>query len=456
MSGLDVKNGIGFSGGSLVVGGASPGEFSQLQEEVEGKASQSQVDDIDSRVPSAESGYVYTPISVFGGDMLIWHDGTGIDLEPSQLLIDKISDSVSPPTSEYADRVYAPERKFWTQTRLGSNKSSRNDQILYYAVIGDSWSDVSSYYLQDLRLQFNSAGYDFGPSGYIDISKDNNGWAGVTNTRTGTWTVNNTNSPLPSLTTSTATSEATFNIVASVAHSVFRIVHLPTSGVIEYGFNGTSWQSVTLSNTSGYTDLTPTTASATLYVRWVSGTVSIGGVDLRRAGKGITWHKLARSGSDSAKWTTGAAHTQGTNRAEWVRGFSALNVDVAFVMLGTNDATAGITPSQYAANLTELVSRIREAKPGTPNVLPGPDIIFCPSPDCYRPSPIDMKPYLEAAIGIADTLGATVFNLTGVIDPQMRGLWDTNAEGTTLGLHPVRSLSGMTLAKTLFDMNSSI
>lgn len=333
-------------------------------------------------------------------------------------------------------------RKF-TLKSAGIN-SARNEQ-LNLAVLGDSWIQVASYWLADLTRLLRRENYTLAASGFVAATHSADNWLGATTATTGTWTINDTTAAAPALALATATSAAEWQVTLSQTHTAFRLIYEATGGVAEYSTNGGStWTSTTLSGTGiSFIDIAAPGATA-FWLRRVSGTVTIAGVDCRSTRKGVIIHKLGKSGSDTARWAT-------QTPAEMVKSFAALTIDTALIFLGTNDATVGRSAADFATNMNTIAARIRTAHPSD-GVEPGPDIVFSPSPECYRPTPIDMGPYFNAVAANAVAQDAVVLDLQGIFgDPATRKGWfDTDAGGTVNGLHPVRSKSGLILAGKVY------
>lgn len=247
-----------------------------------------------------------------------------------------------------------------------------NTAQLVINAIGDSYTYNRLWYSGIMRKSLANMIGDAGP-GYIDFTNASNGSVlnspnaystGYTLTPTGAWSQTVYTSPSPSNgeQSTTATARMTLTGPATPALSSVSLHYIKTAnGNARYRWNGGSWISLDLTtgantglNQIAITGL-PVSGAWTLEIEWVSGTVTICGLDMRSAVAGVRMNKLGKNGGR-------AQHLANLDAAQWQQGQAALAPDMIILMQGTNDQ-ADRTPEEFAADFRIVVQRARSACP---------------------------------------------------------------------------------------------
>ncbi|HGN9467122.1 TPA: GDSL-type esterase/lipase family protein [Providencia stuartii] len=179
-----------------------------------------------------------------------------------------------------------------------------------------------------------------------------------------------------------------------------KLIYLKTEGIFKYRFGG-DWVTVDASTGAevGIINIPelPPTGQWKFELEVVSGVVTVCGIDIRSENKGVIVHKLGASGSNTRDWTS-------VSEAQYVAATSALNLDTAFILLGTNDQSA-LTPEAYEENLRVMVNRLRLSNSAMDIVL------VCPCEN-MRNNTVSMSKFSDKMRLVATSLN------TGFIDLQ--------------------------------------
>ncbi|GEM_PF-2115362 len=338
---------------------------------------------------------------------------------------------------------YRLDRLRKTNMLLGGLEAAETGYKLNVTCFGDSWIDSSTLWLRTaakiLRTRYGDAGV-----GYVDVGTSNPARDGVGYSTTGTWTVEDETAPGPAIFMREGSSGATLTLIGNTLpanlQSATLIFEGVASGTLNYAWNGGGASgSIDMAGSGMFTAELGTPNPSTpwqLVLTVASGTARLAGIVLRHNLDGVVINKCGNAGSNSADWVS-------VNSAKWIAGAAAVPTDLAVILLGTNDLRDGIGPEEYAANLTEMVRRIRAAHPAASN-LPGPDVLLVIPPEVYRSSGnTPTTPYLEAVLAIADELDVAVMDLTESIgNPYDRRDWFDGS-----GVHPVTETSGRIIAR---------
>lgn len=150
---------------------------------------------------------------------------------------------------------------------------------------------------------------------------------------------------------------AQINVVGEANVGSVILHYLGGSATCRYRWDGGSWTNLSLSGSGHQTaSLTgfPSTAWG-LDIEVVSGTCTLGGIDIQSTADGIVWHKIAATGSTAERYATVIGATN------WEAGLTALNPHLVMIMLGTNDRTAGTTPTTYNGYMQTIIDRVQAA-----------------------------------------------------------------------------------------------
>lgn len=292
-------------------------------------------------------------------------------------------------------------RQFIGKRLLGDAKQNR---LLFD---GTSTTQKASRYITD-TVTILTLAYGDGGGGYLSfastnvtLTSGNNGNARpsiYTYARTGTWTSNYTGAStidLGTVESSTAGSRITLGGPAGTPLLSGIDLHwvATANGVIRYSWNnGGAWTTLNVQGTVGQTNITaltgfPTSGNYTLWIEVVSGSVILGGVNIKSNDSGVVVHKIGKSGGRLFQLAE-------VNNTEWVKALQNLNPTTYFLFHGGNDQDYGRTPIQFANDLRTVIDRIKLA-------LPSCDISIIMPPAVVEPRDTPLILYTIEAFKVA-------------------------------------------------------
>ena len=298
---------------------------------------------------------------------------------------DQISDT-PPPTSNYSH--------FWqelidgrTTTEFATGLDSYGRHLLHswqaqiariqdsvatnaiIGVIGDSWVNMS-YITRNLAAALQTLYGDAG-AGWID-ALDGLGTAaahtlqGITFIRAGTWT----NVPLTAnsrgvnanhqVSTDTVT-PASITVSFTGTSVAIHYWGQADGGSFRYQVDALGWVTIDTSATSGYQVVTIGSLAASSHSIALEVTVAgangviLMGFEVRETGPGVRLHRLGTGGA-------AAVHYAALDETCWTDGLTALDLDTAVIILGTNDYE-GSDVAEMQTSLETMITRIRAALP---------------------------------------------------------------------------------------------
>jgi hypothetical protein len=299
-----------------------------------------------------------------------------------------------------------------THMRLRSLAAGDTTQLVI-AVIGDSfvqgnyWTQAFTKALQDKYgfagsgwVGFGFFGTDLAPPYATGGAQPSFNTAGTTDgnarpdlvprpTFDGTWTAgyNQNGSFLPSLSyarSTTAGDRARFSFPAG--HTSARVFYYRsgTAGSFRYSWDGGSTWAATITydntiNAGVATDLVSVPAgAATLIIEVVSGSVSLGGVDMKSSAAGVRVHKLGISGGATNNIAT-AASAPGANN-NWRIRMADLGAHLIIMGWQTNDQGSAFVPeTTFATNMQTIITGLRHS-----TALPNADLFLTSPPENQR------------------------------------------------------------------------
>lgn len=293
------------------------------------------------------------------------------------LLTDPEITQAFPPRMDYSHAALAlcrPERVNAAMMRrfrmFAAKRVSGVAARHHHALIGDSWSTTTGYfsaYLTDRLI----ARYGDGGIGWIGLGSTGGTVQGeargdVIPVATGAWTYSyhagGASPDLAHAQSTTAGDSYSIPLPASPARSAVKLITIPAvAGAARYRWGGGSWTALNTSSAATapqvYTLAGDPGGAVTLEIETVSGTFKPAGLDVQSASSGIIVHKLGSSGSSAANWTAPTA-------ADWQAGITALGIESASILTGTNDEAARVTPAEFKESLRTIITRLRAAVPG--------------------------------------------------------------------------------------------
>ncbi|WP_312738890.1 SGNH/GDSL hydrolase family protein [Stenotrophomonas sp.] len=339
--------------------------------------------------------------------------------------------------------IHAPERMRKMQI-FRSGREAGSPSRLSMAIIGDSWVDVTPYWMENFCQRMRARHGD-GGIGYVDFGSGTFPRSGLSRVVSG-WTVNDETVPGPAIYSRSASGAASYALTvvdapALLSARMFWIGH--SDGVCRYRWNGGAWNVLNVQSVgTNFTDLIGVPAGAGSYtfeVERVSGTIELCGIDLQSDAPGIVIHKLGNSGSRADDWL-------GVNAEHWQQGIAGLAPGAVMILLGTNDKTAGISAELFASEIAALIGRVRAALPDT-TALPGPDVMVVVPSQVWRSTSMPMADYRDAILAAADGLGLAVIDLIDAVgNPYTRRSW-FDADG----VHPTPEAGGLIVSGRIFE-----
>lgn len=273
------------------------------------------------------------------------------------------------------------------------------------AYIGDSWTNGRvSYWIGRLntilKANFSAGGYGNGAPGWCGFAYPSSGQAFVNGNIDpgqianpifgGSWISNYVSGLGPDIgnVVSSSAGDTINTQCLTSAITGLDLFYEGGTGVIEYSFDNVHWTSLALSGSGlqivpliGF----PATSFIT-YLRVVSGTCTLDGLDFKKAGNGIVLHRLGTSGSYAENYAV-------LNAASWQAGIASLNPRFTQILLGTNDQLQ-YTASAFTGYVQTMIDNVRAAAPDSDLLLVTP-----PENSGGRPNP--MTSYARAARGLA-------------------------------------------------------
>ncbi|RXN73036.1 SGNH/GDSL hydrolase family protein [Providencia rettgeri] len=291
--------------------------------------------------------------------------------------------------NDMAKTQYPPLRNYFIKTeQLALNQDiiketpvGRPPQNLIYrllniAFIGDSWTHAANRYSGNIATQLTSRYGDAG-AGWISFSAYNrlgpSPWLGENgNIRPHLYSVayddNNkwnkgiySNCPTPDICTAgsdTVGAKITVKGINPIQKGT--LVFIPSNGVFEYRFNQNEWKIVNTQGEDKVSEITledlPNGDEWTFELVVKSGLCLVSGMNIVQNNNGVICHKLGATGSRASDWYN-------QDNEAMIQSFKMLNLDTAFILLGTNDQGAKATPSAFNDYIKTLVGRLRGANP---------------------------------------------------------------------------------------------
>lgn len=264
----------------------------------------------------------------------------------------------------YQDIIGAGYLRTWKAQLAHIAQATSNEQAVI-AFIGDSWV-LNSRIFDPLTEWLQTEYGDAGP-GFVSIGNNHGSTAmyGVTSySRTGTWTDSDQASgsrgpDIAHADTSDTATPAAVQIVATYTSAVIHHINQSGGGSYRWRIDGGSWTTVSTSAGSEAHDTATisglSSASHTLDIELVSGTVRLLGVDLQKSGNGVRVHRLGNGGATVAQYVA-------VDSTIWQASIAALAPDVAIILLGTNDHSGNRLPGDFGADIATLAGRVRSAR----------------------------------------------------------------------------------------------
>ena len=247
--------------------------------------------------------------------------------------------------------------------------------ILNLGLFGDSWTQgvpsairYAQTLSRQLRLKYGNGGggfYDFSRSNTPDTFMESIDPLDANSTRAGTIVYTDQSSTSKGVNVAHAAfgigSTLTLNVTTPHTALVIHYYTDPTFGAFRYRVDGGSWTTVNTAvaadhKTIALTGLADTTHVVDFEVEATSPAACIIlGVDMQRS-TGIRVHKLGNRGLR-------ADQVVAMNATVWQQGLSTLNLDSMSILLGTNDRTTNVVPSDFYSSMDTVITRALTAIP---------------------------------------------------------------------------------------------
>ncbi|WBF53825.1 SGNH/GDSL hydrolase family protein [Macrococcoides canis] len=306
-------------------------------------------------------------------------------------------------------------------------------------LIGDSWTDFEPRFAKPLRNLLKAI-YGDGGIGYISFANNEWGNGAVQVGTTGAW--KHYDAPYDSATaksintsmieTRTAGDTAIINI--SEESDYLEINFLKQTGTWRYNVDGGDWTTVD-SSTTDKVVINMALGLHKINFEHLTGTTTLLNAVSYKGNSGIVVHSVGNGGLK-------ASDIVASDRANWITQFAKMNVQTANIMLGTNDMSGNVELLEFKNQIKEIVSRVREAKPGI-------DVTLCsPSGNNLIGRKYSMKDYDIAIREVAQELNCAFVSLYDNLGDYATA----NANGLMQddGVHP-NELGGFVIANTYYD-----
>lgn len=327
-------------------------------------------------------------------------------------------------------------RKFNAQVAKWQSGLSTRIELL---LLGDSWTDHEPRFAKPLRDKLKAI-YGDGGIGYISFANNEYGNGAVAVGTTGAW--KHYDAPYDSATaksintsmieTTTAGDTAIINI--SEESDYIEINFLKQTGTWRYNVDGAEWTTVD-SSTTDKVVLNMSLAKHKINFEHLTGTTTLLNAVSYKGKKGVVVHCVGNGGLKASDIVT-------SDRTNWISQFAKMNVQTANIMLGTNDMSANVELTDFKNQIKEIVSRVREGKPGI-------DVTLCsPSGNNLTGKKYTMKEYDTAIREVAQELNCAFLSLYD----NLGDFATANANGLMQddGVHP-NELGGFVIANTYYD-----
>lgn len=266
-------------------------------------------------------------------------------------------------TSEYG-RHYL---KYW-QLALAQVQEAVSGAVATVAFIGDSWVQnerIGAPLRTWLQAQYGNAG-----PGYVGIGNSHGAptVAGMTFTRTGTWTdsdqvAGSRGVDIAHADTTDISTPGKVVIVGVFTDADIHYMAQVDGGSFRWRIDAGSWSTVSTAAGAEAHAVEAITglsnASHTLTIECtVAGTAGIRmlGVDCKINANGVRLHRVGNGGA------TGIDYTD-VDATIWQASLTQLNPDLSIILLGTNDHNLEYAPSAFAVTIDTMIDRIRAAVP---------------------------------------------------------------------------------------------
>lgn len=314
---------------------------------------------------------------------------------------------------------------------------------LKVGLFGDSWTATTYRWYDPIKARFNTE-LGVAAPGFIAANTEIPVPTGATRTRTGTWTDERTTGVLGPDTSHTSTTDTTATLtIGGSGVTSFRVhwVAQTGGGSFAAGLVGGSATTVSTAGAQahGVTTIAGNgSASLQITIPTAGSGVILLGVEALSTASPVTVHKLGSGGSTAARFVSiPAAVFQGA--------VQALELDVAVIMLGTNDMSGNVLPATFRADIETIVSRIRTA-------VPLCDILLvAPGDNGLTGRTYTMAQYADVLFDAAVAGGHAMLDLRQVMgtyaEANSRGLYEDNVHpdadgGRVMANHLWRYLMG--------------
>lgn len=189
--------------------------------------------------------------------------------------------------------------------------------------------------------------------------------------RTGTWTETVFTGNGIGLKHVEATAAASFQIVASFTDCKIHYRKQSGYGVWRWRIDGGGWTNVDENAATAYaTEIVAndiSSASHTVDIEWVSGTVQLFGIEMTTGTTGLVVYRCGCGGALSQNWSDIAA-------ANWQAAIDAFAPDLVLYLIANNDHGNNINPEQTKIYVNNLIDKIRGSSTNPDIVLISPAI----------------------------------------------------------------------------------
>jgi len=282
--------------------------------------------------------------------------------------------NIGDPDVEYAARRVRGYRPKSVNEHAFPNMAAKimNGEAVTIGLFGDSWTNVTNRYIDELESRIAATWGVSGP-GYVSANSELNARTGLGRSRSGTWTDERVTGGLgpDGAHASTTDDDASYTFTPTVPITLWRVHYAKQSGggsfTCTVGAGSPENVATDGVEESDYVELVGngTDALQIDITSADSGVILLGVEGLNTTAGEFVLHKLGNGGADAKRFAD-------IDEDHFIPTIAAMELDVAFILLGINDASYSINQAAYRTYLETVADRIITACPGCDIGLIGP------------------------------------------------------------------------------------
>ena len=349
------------------------------------------------------------------------------------------------------DRPMVEGRANLAGWRAGVGRSRLGLGPATLVLVGDSWVNTTFRAVNPLRARLlDVLGEEAGV--YLSAFIGHGSYGGYSRGRTGTWADQDLGAArgVDGAHATSSTPGSQYTIAGDMDALVIGYYRQPGGGTLRYRVGEGAWADQSTDGVAGFGSvevggLGGAGASVTVEVS-TAGTagVTLTGFEPRRdVPSGYRLYKVGNGGARASQYID-------LDAATWQAGLGALasdvgGVDAVALLLGTNDAAAGVSAETFSANLGALVSRIRQA-------VPTASVVLVPSgPNGHGTAGPLMAGYRDAVRDAAVSMGCGFVDLYAAMGSSYADALALGLTTSADNVHP-SPLGGEVIGSAVWDL----